>query len=111
MSRRTLTFWFVVIPDIALLYLSLWGTVWVRYQGQLDAVARASHLKAFSIIYLFWLVVFFMHGLFDIQTLRRYTSLIFNLVSAMVVNLLIAVVYFYFQPNLILTPRRFLLII
>jgi exopolysaccharide biosynthesis polyprenyl glycosylphosphotransferase len=57
-----------------------------------------------------WLLVFFIHGLFEIQTLRRYTTLLFNLVSSMLVNLLVAITYFYFQPNLILTPRRFLLI-
>jgi exopolysaccharide biosynthesis polyprenyl glycosylphosphotransferase len=56
------------------------------------------------------LIVMFSHNLFDFSILRRYTTIIFNLVSAMSVNFLVAVVYFYFQPNLILTPRRFLLV-
>jgi exopolysaccharide biosynthesis polyprenyl glycosylphosphotransferase len=56
-------------------------------------------------------LVFYIHGLFEIKALRRHAGLFFNLISAMAVNLLIAVIYFYFQPNFILTPRRTLLIL
>lgn len=82
----------------------------LRYNGLLDAYGWETHLRVFSLLYVFWMVVFFIHNLFEIQTLRRYSSLLFNLISATLVNLLVATIYFYFQPNLILTPRRFLLI-
>jgi exopolysaccharide biosynthesis polyprenyl glycosylphosphotransferase len=109
MSRKTLFFWLIIIPDIVLLYASLYLAILLRYGEMLNSRALNAHLRAFSVLFVFWLVVFFIHGLFEIQTLRRYTTLVFNLISATVVNLLVAITYFYFQPNLILTPRRFLL--
>ncbi len=110
MSRKSLFFWLIILPDIVLLYLSLYAAIVWRYRGSLDTEGVAGHFRAFSFLFVFWLVVFFIHGLFEAAAFRRYTSLIFNLLSATLVNLLVAVIYFYFQPNLILTPRRFLLL-
>lgn len=103
-------FWLIILPDVILLYLSLWAAVWLRYGHSLTPADWTAHLRAFSIIYFFWLIVFFTFGLFDVGVFRRYVALLLNLFSAMVVNTALAVSFFYFQPNLILTPRRFLLI-
>ena len=109
-NRKNLNLWAIILPDLLLLYFSLHLAILVRYEKALDAGSSSAHYSAFSVIFILWLVVFFIHGLFDIASFRRFSSLIFNLLSAMAVNLLVAIAYFYFQPNLILTPRRFLLI-
>ena len=110
MSRKTLAFWLVLIPDVALLYLGLYLATILRYGSVLGISDLRVYINSFSPLYFLWLVVFFIHGLFEPSALRRYTGLVFNLVSAFAINLLVSIVYFYFQPNLILTPRRFLLI-
>ncbi len=107
---KNISFWAILVPDCLLFYVSLWLAIQIRYAGQISIEQSAIHYQAFSVIFLIWLVVFFIHGLFEINSFRRYTTLVFNLFSAMVVNVLVAVLYFYFQQNLILTPRRFLLI-
>lgn len=109
-NKKFLTFWLILLPDIIILYLGLWLAVALRYQDGLDAATWGSHLRTFSVIFALWLVVFFIFGLFEARSFRRYASLLINLLSAMLANMLVAVVFFYFQPNLILTPRRFLLI-
>ena len=109
-SKKNLNLWAIIIPDALLLYLSLWLAIYIRCEGALPRAQTNAHCAAFSVIFILWLLVFFIHGLFDITSFRRYTSLLFNLVSAMAVNSLVAITYFYFQPNLILTPRRFLII-
>lgn len=108
MNRSLFRFWLIFVPYVALLYGSLWLAIALRYQNQ--SVNTAGHYAAFTWIFAMWLVVFFIFGLFEILALRRYIALIFNMATAMAVNFLVAVIYFYFQPNLILTPRRFLLI-
>jgi exopolysaccharide biosynthesis polyprenyl glycosylphosphotransferase len=110
MSRKFLFFWLIVLPDLGLMYLSLWLTVQIRYQNNLTPVVLSEHFKIFSFLYLFWLLIFFIHGLFEVASLRRYAGLIFNLFSAMLVNLLLSISFFYLQKNLDLTPRRFLLL-
>jgi exopolysaccharide biosynthesis polyprenyl glycosylphosphotransferase len=111
MSRRAFSFWLIFLPVVILLYASLKLSIYVRYDGTLSAQQSNAHYLAFSVIFAMWILVYFIHGLFEVQVFRRYSTLFFNLVSATVVNLLAAVIYFYFQPNLILTPRRFLLIL
>lgn len=111
MSKPALRFWLIVVPTAGLFYLSLQAALVLRYHGQLSYNALDAHYKIFSVIFAMWLLVFFIHGLFDVRVFRRYSSLFFNLISAMAVNLLLAVIYFYFQPNLILTPRRILLLL
>jgi exopolysaccharide biosynthesis polyprenyl glycosylphosphotransferase len=109
-ARKQNIFFIILFPDIVLLYLSLWLSVQIRFGGELGMGDWTSYLRAFSIIYAVWLVVFFIHGLFELASFRRYTFLIVNLASAMAINVLAAVLYFYLQPSLILTPRRFLAI-
>jgi exopolysaccharide biosynthesis polyprenyl glycosylphosphotransferase len=110
MSRKSLSFWLIIVPDAILFYLALWFAIVIRYHSSLGHQESQNIIRSFSMLFAFWLVVFFIHGLFESGAFRRYTGLIINLISAMVVNLLLAIIYFYFQPNLILTPRRFLLI-
>ncbi len=110
MSKKIAIFWMVLVPDVILLFLSLFISVQLRYKEGLSASAWNNHLLAFGVIYMLWTLVFFLYGIFDVAAFRRYTSLVFNLLTAMLINLLVAIVYFYFQPDLILTPRRFLII-
>lgn len=109
-NNKALGFWAILLPDCLLLFFSLWLAINLRYDHQLSAAQTSAHFQAYSVIFAIWLLVFFIHGLFDIESFRRLVSTVFNLVSAMVVNILVAALYFYFQPNLILTPRRFLFI-
>ena len=109
-NRKNIGLWAMVIPDAILLLLSLPVAVFLRYGSFLLPEQMKVHYQAFVVIYALWLVVFFIHGLFEVQTFRRYSALVFNLISAMAVNIFVSIFYFYFQPNLILTPRRFLLI-
>ncbi len=101
----------MLVPDIILLYVSLWLAVTLRYEGGLDTHSWATHLRAFSVVFVAWVVIFFVYNLFEVSTFRRYSVLLRNLFSAMATNGLVAVLYFYSQPGLIITPRRFLLII
>ncbi len=109
-KRKTVGLWLMFLPDIVLLYASLFLALYVKYGPNVEARTVNAHLQAFSFIFIFWMLVFFSHGLFEVGILRRYTGLFFNLLSAMLVNLLVATTFFYFQPGLILTPRRFLLV-
>ncbi|MBI5530060.1 MAG: sugar transferase [Candidatus Doudnabacteria bacterium] len=110
MNKKTIIFWLVLVPDVILLYAGLYISALLRFGRISDVQQNPAYFNTFTIIYAFWLLVFFIHGLFETPSFRRYSSLFFNLISAMVINFLIAVMYFYLQPNLILTPRRFLLI-
>lgn len=103
-------FWLLIFPALVCFYAGLFLTILIWYPAGLDYSEWRQHLFNFSIIYLFWLVVLFVYTLFDLPTFRSSALAISRLLGAMVTCGVIAVAYFYFQPELILTPRRFLLV-
>jgi exopolysaccharide biosynthesis polyprenyl glycosylphosphotransferase len=109
-SRKFFSLACIVLPNAILFYASLWLTIVSWYPEGLGHDQLTSHVAHFSAVYALWLLAFFSFHMFERETYQRYTTLFFSLVSAMAVNLLIAIGYFYFQPELIITPRRFLLV-
>lgn len=101
--------WVLILPVIGLWYLALWLTILIRYPAGISANNLRIHYVHFSVIFLLWALVMFIYNLFDLKSFRRYTTLVRNIVVVMTINFFIAIVYFYVQPTLILTPRRFLL--
>ena len=65
MSKPALRFWLIVVPTAALFYLSLQAALLLRYHGQLAYSALDAHYKNFTVIFVMWLLVFFIHGLFE----------------------------------------------
>jgi exopolysaccharide biosynthesis polyprenyl glycosylphosphotransferase len=110
MRFTSMRIWLLFVPTVLLFYVSLLATIQVRYSEGLPPEALRMHLYAFSVLYVVWVLNFYIHNLFEKQTFRRPALLLRNLISAMVVNTVIAIVYFYAQPSLIITPRRFLLV-
>lgn len=109
---RPLTYKILLLlsPIIAWCYIGLFVTMAIWYPSGLDQVSWREHLVHFTVVYVLWLIVFFAYTLFDLSTFRSSTTIISRLIAAMVTNAVIATAYFYFQPELILTPRRFLLV-
>lgn len=103
-------FWLLVVPALVCFYLGLWLTILIWYPSGLSQPEWREHLFNFSIIYAFWVLVLFIYTLFDLATFRSSLTAIARLLGAMLTCGVIAVAYFYFQPELILTPRRFLLV-
>lgn len=107
---KNLVAWLLVIPTVAWFYIGLFITMSLWYPVGLPASEWQAHLMHFSLIYLMWLIVFFSYRLFDWDTLRIGRGFLGRLLVSLFICLVIAVVYFYFQPQLLITPRRFLLV-
>lgn len=99
----------LILPAIAWFYIGLFITILLWYPAGLSSSEWREHLINFSLIYIMWLIVFFIYTLFDLPTFRSRVVIASRLAGAMITSGIIAVAYFYFQPTLILTPRRFLL--
>lgn len=109
-NRLSFTRWSLLVSYLAIFYASLFLTMRFRYGQVLQGDFLNEHLVAFSIVYLIWLLIFYTHNLFEVHMFRWWRTLFFSTVSALAFCLAAAALYFYFQPGLILTPRRFLLL-
>ncbi|MDP3004059.1 MAG: exopolysaccharide biosynthesis polyprenyl glycosylphosphotransferase [Candidatus Azambacteria bacterium] len=110
MWRKQLKIFLLVLSDILIFYISLSLTLIIRY----IAIDRAPttffssinlHFTSFSIIFIFWLLVFWAAGLYDIIKLRNEELFYKTLIIAFLINAALAVSLFYFIPYFIITPK------
>src|SRR3989338_5567387 len=93
--------------DILILYFSLFLTLFIRYGASAFDFERMVylHLFPFSVLFLMWTFVFFIAGLYEKHTLFLQKELPQLLSRALVANVIIAVLFFYFIPAFKITPK------
>ncbi len=102
--------WLLILPVLAWFYIGLFATMWFWYPNGITIQLWQEHVINFSVVYIIWLLLFFVYTLFDQATFRSASVFIPRFFAAILSCLMVAVLYFYFQPELLLTPRRFLLV-
>lgn len=100
----------LIIPVICFFYIGLFVTMALWYPKGLDLNEWTNHVRNFTLVYILWLGVFLSYRLFDWDTLRTIQLVIVRIGVGMVLCLILAAFYFYFQPSLLITPRRFLIV-
>lgn len=99
----------LLLGDIVALFAALWCMLLVRY-GSLSSEFFQLHIAPFSILFLVWLLVFFIAGLYEKHTVILKSRLPVLLSSTLAVNTVLAVAFFYFVPYFGITPKTNLFI-
>ena len=97
--------------DLLILYLSLWFSLYLRSgfnPKYLKPDFVNQHLVPFSIIYLVWLLIFYIIGLYDLNIARNNLNFFTTLFRALLINIAISVAFFYFIPYFGITPKTVL---
>lgn len=94
----------LIFGDLAVFELALIVTLLLRY-GKLDPLLFQAHLTAFSILSLFWIVTFYIAGLYDLVLVHDPLKLFRTYLEAMIANLAVAVAFFYLIPVFGIEPR------
>jgi exopolysaccharide biosynthesis polyprenyl glycosylphosphotransferase len=98
------------LGDIVAFSLSLWVTIFVRSWTFPSLDLIQSFIVPFSILFIVWVLVFFIAGLYEKHTsiLRgRIPTIILN---AHISNMVIAFLFFYFVPIFGIAPKTTLII-
>lgn len=101
---------FLFLGDVILLYVALFLTLFIRYGLPFDQFVIRLHFLPFSLLFVLWITVFFIAGLYERHTLLFQRRLPQLLLSTLSMNGLIAVLLFYFIPSFLITPRANLFI-
>lgn len=110
MWRKRVKIFLLVISDILIFYISLGLTLLIRYifieqQPMTLYSSIPLHFIPFTIIFLSWLIISWIAGLYDINKLRNEEFFYKTLTIAFGVNAAIAIAFFYFIPYFIITPK------
>lgn len=100
----------LLLGDTVVFIFSLWFSLLLRNLSIPDFDIFSKHIVPFSIIFILWIFVFFIAGLYD-----KYTTILKDriptiLVSAQVMNSFLAVLFFYLIPYFGITPKTILFI-
>src|SRR3989344_3110932 len=107
-GRKALAILFV--GDLAVFAFSLWLTLALRY-GELPSwILLQAHLGAFSFLFALWLLVFYVSGLYGKQAVLFKNELPRIILRTQLFNILLAVLLFFFLPQIGITPKTNLLI-
>lgn len=102
----------VILPlgDIFFFYASLWVMLLVRYLDYPTRQDFINHVVPFSILFIAWLLVFYIAGLYERSNSILRRSLPVTIIKVQIVNSILAVIFFYFIPSFTITPKTNLFI-
>ncbi|HPH52037.1 MAG TPA: hypothetical protein PK921_00845, partial [Candidatus Portnoybacteria bacterium] len=97
----------ILLGDIIILYLSLAITLTIRYR-EFDFNIFQNHFIPFSVIYLFWIITFYIHNLYELDIAKNNIKFSIALVRTIIIGGIISIVFFYLVPGFIIdsiTPK------
>ncbi|KXJ99822.1 MAG: hypothetical protein UZ19_OD1000322 [Parcubacteria bacterium OLB19] len=98
MGERTRELLILIIGDIFFFVVALWLTLFVRYLSIPSAELFGSHLGPFLIISAVWLLIFYIAGLYDKQTVFFKSLMFSRILNTQVVNAIVAFLLFFVIP-------------
>ena len=101
---------FLLLGDIIIFVAVLPFTLAVRHFGLPSTELFVRHIEPFSILFVVWIIVFFISGLYSRHTLILKDNLPSKILNAQVANSTIAVLFFYLIPYFQITPKTNLFI-
>ena len=99
------------LGDLFFFVFALWATLYLRSSALPSEEQFFLHLAPFSLLFIVWVGVFFIAGLYESRSLllaRRALSE--TLLVAQVINVCIAALFFFFVPLFVITPKTILFI-
>lgn len=100
----------LVLGDLAFFAISLWIALFLRTLEVPTQTLFLTHLFPFALLFIVWIVVFYISGLYEKHTVVLRSRLPTTLAIAQSVNSGIAVVFFYFIPIFGIAPKTVLFI-
>jgi len=95
----------LLLGDIIAFFIALWVMLLIRYQTIPEQEFFLNHVIPFSVLFSVWVLSFFVAGLYEKHTLVVKQNLPQIILNVQTVNIIIAVLFFYFVPYFGITPK------
>jgi len=101
----------LLLGDIAILYAALFLALYIRYGYKFELGIFTQHIYPFTLLYLIWLIIFYINGLYDITIAKNNLAFWRLFFEAMAINALVATGFFYLIPIFGIAPKTNLFIV
>lgn len=96
--------------DVFFFFFSLWLMLFIRYRSLPSTELLLDHVTPFSFLFIVWVVVFFISGLYEKHTLILRDKIPSTILNAQLINCALAALFFYLIPYFGITPKTNLFI-
>ena len=101
---------FLFLGDIAVLYLSLFLTLAVRYLEIPAATLWESHIWPFTFVFSAWILIFYLGNLYNLSSTANNKNFARFTNKSVLTAILFSLAFFYANPNIGISPKTNLLI-
>ncbi len=98
------------LGDLTCLIVALWLSLFLRHLSLPSNQLFLEHLSPFIIIFILWIFVFFIAGLYEKRAFYLSSKLSETLLNVQAVNSILAVIFFYFTSYKEINPKTILFI-
>lgn len=100
----------LLLGDVGVFGLSLWLTLAIRYMHMPTVESYVLHLTPFSFLFVLWVIVFFLAGLYGKHTRLFRSQLSVVIFYAQLINVALAALFFFLIPAFGLAPKTILVL-
>jgi len=100
----------LIASDFAILYLSLFLSLFFRYGNDLSKETWEKHLSPFSFLFLVWIIIFYIFNLYSLKSLQNKKSFYRSINRSLTLAVFIAISFFYLNQNIGIAPKTNLFI-
>lgn len=93
-----------------MLYIALGVTLLFSFWDEFGRKIFFSHFFSFSILYLFWLAVFYIFGLYELNIIKARLAFYPRIAGGLLACLVLGMIFFYLIPLFGITPKTNLVI-
>ena len=98
------------LGDFSSFVMALWLSLWIRSLEVPSKDLFLTHLSPFSLLFILWILVFYIAGLYEKHTVILKSKLPSVLANTQITNSILAVIFFYLIPFFGITPKTILFI-
>ena len=100
----------LLVGDVLFFLIALWITLLVRYAEIPSKSLFYNHLIPFSFLFVLWIMVYFISGLYDKHTTLFRSHLSSIILNAQAINIVFAALFFFFIPYFNIAPKTNLIL-
>ncbi|MCR4313760.1 MAG: sugar transferase [Candidatus Uhrbacteria bacterium] len=101
----------LLLGDVAILYVALYFMLTISFPGEALSVLFFSHVGPFSILFFFWLVLFYILDLYDLSAPPVAPAFLSRFTLALILCFLLGALFFYVVSFTQISPKTNLLIV
>ncbi|MDO8500032.1 MAG: sugar transferase [bacterium] len=110
-QRRVVKSIILFLSDVTTLYAALFLALMIRHSSLPPLWFLKLHLTPFSIIFIVWLIVFYIAGLYELRAIKNTPSFYERFAKTFLFNAATAIAIFYLVPYFKITPRTTLFLV